>query len=73
MGLWVVPQWHEHLKLATAEWHLSTFEDQASNQYTDLTDFSEVFGKVLITGLCFSVLESKWLHKENTSLDLSFF
>lgn len=62
MGLRIAPQGCEHLKLSMAGWHLSTFEDEASNQNTDLTDFSEVFGKGLITGLCFSVLESKRLH-----------
>lgn len=60
LGLWVAPQGREHLKLAMT-WHLSTFEE-APNQHRDNVDLSEGFGKDLTSGLCFFVLESKWLH-----------
>lgn len=67
MGLWVAPQGHEHLKLATAGWHPSTFEDEASNLNTDVPDFSEVFGKGLVAGLH---LDPRWLHPVSLSFDL---
>lgn len=52
-------------KISHGRVHLSTFENEASNQNTDLTDFSEVFLYVWT-----QVAE---LSEEITSLALGFF